>query len=382
MSYNIDSQLDNADWLRSLSWDLPTDKDAFIISIGGQENVAHFMTLPAALAMPESLKSELLVKGGPGSGHFGHSGRIGEVGGSAPSGISIIRQFSTDEEGYGWHEKGKVRDWALSLSKEDQYALERYAGFGYSDINNTLRGNPPTRLFTRPATEEETARIRANNLAPIDLGNGQRLRWRLFDAEVEWRDVDQERVKDVTETANRVNDIIANRGITLDEDTEVSRVAYLPGVSVEQLKEDADGSGKYEERGFSSTFLGPADGRAKGDGYLSYGIGESKYKRYGSDDMYHDEVGTAVKFEIILPAGTKVASIEAARRTFQYSDGSYALDRTNQRSESEVLLGSGARFRIDRIEKNKPINNNWTGHKDIPYVTLQMTYIGGGSSQP
>lgn len=324
-------------------------------------------------------------KGGAGSGHFGHSGRIGEVGGSAPSGVSIVRQFATDEEGYGWHEKGKVRDWAIGLSEDDANAITNYAGFSYGDINNTLRGNPPTKTFTREATEEETALMRnrpeEDRFKPIDLGDGKTLRWKLFEAEVEWRDVDHERVKQVKEMSDRINDIIANRGITLDEDTEVTRVAYLPNISVSDLENFKDESGKFEEKGFTSTFLGPAQGRANGEGYLSYGIGESKYKRYGSNDMYHDEVGTAVRFEIVLPKGTKVASAEAARRNYQYTDGTYNLDRPEQRIESEVLLGSGAVFRIDSIEKNKPFNNNWTGGKDIPYVTIRATYVYGGSSQ-
>jgi hypothetical protein len=333
-------------------------------------------------------------KGGSGSGNFGHAGRPGLVGGSADEGgsaadVSVVRQFSTDEEGYGWHEKGKVRDWALGLSKEDRLTIGDYAGFGYGDINNTLRGNPPTKLFDRPATEAEMAMMRnrpdEDRFKPIDLGDGKTLRMNLFDGVVEWRDVDQERVKQVTETANHINDIIAQRGITLDEDIEVTRAAYLPGVSVAQLEADAENSGKHEEKAFSSTFLGPAQGRATSDGYLSYGIGESKYKRYGSNDMYHPEIGTAVKFEIVLPKGTKVVSVEAARRSRKYSyaeNNETDLDDPKHRSESEVLLGSGARFRVDRITHNPPINGSWTGNQDVPYVTMQMTYIGGGSSEP
>lgn len=338
-------------------------------------------------------KDDLLIidkKGGEGSGHHGHAGRLGEVGGSAPSGssgVSIVRQFATDEEGYGWHEKGKVREWALGLSKEDRSVIDTYAGFGYSDINNTLRGNPPTKTMTRDATPEEDELLKANEYKPIDLGDGKMLRvkwppsYKGVAGEIVWQGIDQERVDTVTEYAKQINDIIANRGIVLDEDIEVSRVAYLPSVTVEQLEEAADGSGKHEEKGFSSTFVGPAGGRATGEGYLAYGIGESKYKRYGSNDMYHEEAGTAVKFEIVLPAGTKVISVEAARRSRNYR-GTTDLDDPKQRVESEVLIGSGARFRIDRITKNKPINNNWTGNKDIPYITIQMMYIGGGSSAP
>ena len=57
--YNIDSDQRNADWIRTLHWDLPTDKDTFLTVIGGESALAHFMTLPAAEAMPPELRSAL-----------------------------------------------------------------------------------------------------------------------------------------------------------------------------------------------------------------------------------------------------------------------------------------------------------------------------------
>lgn len=56
---NIDSNESNSDWIKSLSWDLPTNAKDFINSIGGPDKWEHFQTLPAFLAMPEELKTEV-----------------------------------------------------------------------------------------------------------------------------------------------------------------------------------------------------------------------------------------------------------------------------------------------------------------------------------
>lgn len=43
---------------------------------------------------PGDFWGKKVVKGGPGSGHFGHAGRPGEVGGSAPSGVSALQKHT------------------------------------------------------------------------------------------------------------------------------------------------------------------------------------------------------------------------------------------------------------------------------------------------
>ena len=55
---NIDADLRNADWIRTRTWDLPTDKDMFLAVIAPTP-LEHFMTLPAAEAMPDKLRMEL-----------------------------------------------------------------------------------------------------------------------------------------------------------------------------------------------------------------------------------------------------------------------------------------------------------------------------------
>ena len=56
---NIDSGESNSDWIKGLSWDLPTTAKNFIDSVGGPDKWEHFQTLPAFLAMPEELKTEV-----------------------------------------------------------------------------------------------------------------------------------------------------------------------------------------------------------------------------------------------------------------------------------------------------------------------------------
>jgi hypothetical protein len=56
---NIDADQRNADWIKTLSWDLPTEKGAFLAAIGGSEQLDSFMELPAAEAMPQELAVQL-----------------------------------------------------------------------------------------------------------------------------------------------------------------------------------------------------------------------------------------------------------------------------------------------------------------------------------
>ena len=44
---NIDADQRNADWIKTLHWDLPTGRESFLAAIGGEAELAHFMTLPA-----------------------------------------------------------------------------------------------------------------------------------------------------------------------------------------------------------------------------------------------------------------------------------------------------------------------------------------------
>jgi hypothetical protein len=53
---------EDADWLKGSTWDLPTKPQEFLRSLGGI-TLGQFMKLPAAKAMPDSLREELLKLG-------------------------------------------------------------------------------------------------------------------------------------------------------------------------------------------------------------------------------------------------------------------------------------------------------------------------------
>ena len=59
ISWIEDNEL-NSDWIKTLSWDLPVFVEPFLATIGGVEKLDAFMKLPAAEAMPASLRGELL----------------------------------------------------------------------------------------------------------------------------------------------------------------------------------------------------------------------------------------------------------------------------------------------------------------------------------
>jgi hypothetical protein len=348
------------------------------------------------------------------------------------------RQF-TSEEGYQWHETGPGREWAThTMSPEDHRALDAYVGFGYRQVNELRRGIQPTReVKIRRLTPEEYTAVQAaeshEDIQKMVPPEGQGFRYRSsyeYAKDVpsgpdklaaQWAvvgpKVDTERLADVTQEANQLDDMIAHRGLVLDEAIEVQRGAYLPGVSVEDLKtlEQYPDDHVWEEKGFTSTFLGEAGGRAKS--YPALGKWESLHQRYGSGKLFEhqDDVGTAVRFYITLPKGTKVASAEAARRVdviyprtqdpavFQHpewtADGKLKpedftipdltkkptvrtrdLDDKGQRSESEILLGSGARFRVTKVKKGYTYQTGDTTLKPVDVYEVHMEYIGGGSS--
>lgn len=319
--------------------------------------------------------------GGPGSGNFGHAGRPGEVGGSAPDGDGPIpthgRRYNS-EDGYRWHEEGVVAEWGRSLSKEDRLALTGYSGFGYVGINNTLRGELPTKLVTvRKATDEEITqyRDRLRKGEEIEVADGTLVLSGLSFV-VQDRPVDDEQVVRIMKSADQLNECIRERGIELDEDIEVSRYAYFPRVLSSSLA-DHVGTTRIED-GFTSTMLGDANGRlAAGPAAAK---AESIYNRTSKLDAMNTEVGSAVLFSIIIPKGTKVASVEAARRTdysYENTGGKDDLTQKNSRVESEILLGSGARFRVQAVEPG-PVSKY--GGYSVPTTRITMTYIGGGSS--
>lgn len=392
------------------------------------------------------VKSSLRSAGGAGSGNFGHEGRPGEVGGSG-SGGTAPRTFTT-EEGYAWHEKGPVAEWAKQLSYADHQALGGYASFGYHDINDQLRGTYKPLIineFVREATPEEIARV--DNRHPIEGIEMDRVTaesiakyghpfakdvkdfspddpyQRVADGRIVtnqfYRPVeggptmmysiqravpDLKYVEKITEDAARLDNLIAERGYVLPEAMQLGRAAYFPGVSYDELK--ASEGTIREEKGFSSTMVGDAN---RLNGYVAMGKSESIYNRYiaktgqGKIRDYENEVGSAVRIHIDVPEGTKVASIEASRRleydfprnedpqspdymmrdwkgTPTVKDASLSDPQT--RTESEVLLGSGAHFQVVSVKRAENYVTSDPSLKPVSIIDMHMRYVGGGSSEP
>lgn len=73
--------------------------------------------------------TEEILRGGPGSGHYGHSGRSERVGGSEPGGLAVGRAEADDaEQHFKWSGKGELRrsrsphvELAIKTTKSDQH---------------------------------------------------------------------------------------------------------------------------------------------------------------------------------------------------------------------------------------------------------------------
>jgi hypothetical protein len=57
---NLDDSVENSDWAKGRSWDLPTTLDPLLSVIGfSSDSVKNFLALPAAKAIPIKLRIEL-----------------------------------------------------------------------------------------------------------------------------------------------------------------------------------------------------------------------------------------------------------------------------------------------------------------------------------
>ncbi len=156
--WDIDEDDEQADWLRTMAWDLPTSKSVFLASIGGISELDHFMTLPAAKAMPEGLLRELsesaLTEGGQ------HNQKT-----HGRRGSSTARTFATNAEADQWAQgvwgtgerpeptttgsgvtRTTFRDpvgtsgTLAELHPLEVNALQDYTTSGYAVVNTHLRG--------------------------------------------------------------------------------------------------------------------------------------------------------------------------------------------------------------------------------------------------
>lgn len=307
------------------------------------------------------------------------------------------------EAGYQWHETGPVRDWAKTVPYTDAVAISNYAGFGSTEINSVRRGQFPTKHIDRKLTDEELGFVGGNYHTPLAdrLRAGEQIQrgdetWMLnfsMGGFIARRTVvDEERVAKAQQQADTIDAHIARRGYVLPETTEVKRGVYLPDVTPEMLQQMVGSS--YTEKGFTSTMTSPE----RLSGYTAWGKFESLHRRFGDIKSHEDENGVAMRISITLPKGTKVTSVEAVRRTdweVPYNEEALARgdyqrdwDRATQRpdlrdrSEAEVLLGSGARFKITKVQRGEDWVSSDGTLKPVPIWDVHMVYLGGGSSDP
>lgn len=161
----LDEDPRNADWIKTLRWDLPTEPDRFLRAIGGEDRLAEFLHRPAAEAMPPALRQELasrgmVVKYSPEEPRDDH-GRWA----SGPESSMGIR----------WNDMIAQSDSAqagLPMSTWDRAAAVWYGG-GYGDLRQALadpsKATPRARAFA-----EEMARVVATEpyAAPGPLYRG------------------------------------------------------------------------------------------------------------------------------------------------------------------------------------------------------------------
>lgn len=301
-----------------------------------------------------------------GSWSHGHTGKL-------PDGGRVVaaREFDNDS-GYAWHDQH--RDWAQGITEDDRRAFESYYGFGYGLYNRVLRGiDPPMTSEKRAATPEEIEswrnwmRTGAEGPSPAPEGWKWETGGLLPDTLVR-PTIDRERLAKTERHINVLRDAFDRNAVTVDEDMQVLRAAYVPGMTTSDLKLSV--GGVVTEKGFTSTSVGPANGRI--DIYIAQARSESLYSRYSRDTgkpvPAHDpEGGEALKLKIDLPKGSKVIPIEAIRR---YS-GSYP--NASERGESEILLRDGAQFLVKDVKLNAGVSK-WA-NTSVPYHEVTLEYI-------
>lgn len=298
-------------------------------------------------------------------------------GGQWTSGGAPVRTFDS-EQGYQFHETGPVADWVRGLDPKDPgvRAISGYAGFGYTDINPVLRGRPILKTERRKMTEAEIATFgqelrvprNPNGKESVPAPDGGRFVFSFYGGGfTHEREVpDTERNDRAKADAAAINHFIETKGYVLPEAIEVKRYAFLKNVTEQDVLNSV--GTERTELGFTSTMVGTAQGR------FEMGAAATKadiaYRQ--TNNANADVPGVGVNFHIILPAGTRVASVEAIRR-MAYDE----LSKKDYRVESELLLGSGARFKV-RAVRAASTSTYLSIH--IPVMNIELEYVGGGTS--
>jgi len=187
--------------------------------------------LVAALGGTKTKNDPNVEKGGPGSGHFGHAGRPGVVGGSVETGVQVGRGGSPEAEGhFKW--AGKAQ-------------LKRKRG---PNVNLSISTNKRRRKFevhgavdAKGKTKRGKAAIRVGN-DTVELDHDE-----LHDLRSKMRYVHMTNERDVKQIAGK--DIVRGNSI----DMEVGKKTISIPVNEESVREIDQAAHAAKKRGFSFT---------------------------------------------------------------------------------------------------------------------------------
>ena len=135
--------------------------------------------------------------GGPGSGNFGHAGRPGERGGSAPSGAAVADPAQVADLAARMRPEAldaAYDNWAQSLSHDERAgfssytSIEEYGPHGHSMMNHVLQGkydNAPRVAHLKAQAEKQAELLmKAIERAPADALPP--LVWRGLDGDIDY----------------------------------------------------------------------------------------------------------------------------------------------------------------------------------------------------
>ena len=83
--------------------------------------------------------TKTITRGGPGSGHFGHAGRPGQVGGSAPSQVNFGWKNFRGANSWGTRRNRALDSDEVDPTGDGLRSLGFYVNFGYIQLNDWLR---------------------------------------------------------------------------------------------------------------------------------------------------------------------------------------------------------------------------------------------------
>lgn len=283
-----ESTTEDSDWIKTLSWDLPSDPQAFIASLRGR-SLESFMALPAAQAMPDSLREAL--------GELGYSTVLKYAVGQPRNRLG---QFASTDGGGGGNSPF-IRNYDGETIPDEQpmvdYAIKEQGEYGTYLASDPAMSKSITNYMTEGYYDVLNAKLRNNE----DL------------TEEEQQDAENLFMASMHEEAVFSTDATLWRGV---QDTNGT---------FEQLKVGQT----FADNAIVSTSMNPlvADSFAskyagEGDGYLMkinlpkgmHGLAlESSLKGFAVfGDTDKEMYGFSVLNEVLLPSGTvfKVESIE------------------------------------------------------------------------